>query len=99
MKWAVWIVALPVLYVLSIGPVAYIKTRSDLGPGYVKGSSNVGILMGYVFFAGAWGPSEYSRLPQWAPTVYAPLISLVRSDQAPGKWVNDYTAWWVSLAY
>ena len=98
MKWAVWIIALPLFYVLSIGPVAYIKTRSDIGPGYVKGSMHVNIFP-QVFSADALGNFEYYFLPNWAPTVYAPLISLAKSDQTPGRWVNYYTAWWISMAY
>lgn len=99
MKWAVWMIALPLFYVLSIGPVAYFKTRSSLGPGYVHGTYAVTKCTSYVFFRGTAVAGEFSTLPRWVRTFYAPLHSLAESDQVPGRWVNDYTTWWVALAY
>ena len=99
MKWAAWIAALPVLYVLSIGPVAYFKERAELGPAYVKGSVKTSRCTSYIFFRGTALPSIFSRLPEWMQKFYMPLSNLVTDDKAPGRWVNDYTTWWVSLAY
>ncbi|MCE9518634.1 MAG: hypothetical protein K8R87_03580 [Verrucomicrobia bacterium] len=99
MKWIGNIVVLVVLYVLSIGPVAYFKVRSGLGPSYVAGSMSINECTSYMFFRGTAIPPYFTRMPEWMQTVYAPLSSLVRNDSVPGRWVNDYTTWWISLAY
>ena len=99
MKWLLWIIVTLLLYVLSIGPVAYVRMRSELGPGYVRGSSFPNECTGYLFWQGTAGASFFSGLPTWLQTFYAPLKSLTSGRSAPGRWINDYTTWWVCLAY
>ena len=99
MKWASWILLAVVLYVGSIGPVAYLYARSHQSPGYVKGTLKASRCTDYAFFHGTAVPPDYKRLPGWMQTFYAPVRRAATSGSAWGSWLNRYAGWWIALTY
>jgi hypothetical protein len=88
--WALSIVALLLVYVLSIGPVAYCKAQ-----GWIASPNGTLMLQGGspVFTTG-----YYPSLPTWLDTFYKPVHWMFGAlpDRQP---LSGYIGWWQRLAY
>ena len=101
--WVLWAAMLLVLYLLSIGPVAYIGTKAMLPAGYVRGTYSQHSSTGSFFFeqksSFALAPSTFDGLPAFVKSIYAPVRWLALEADGISFLIQEYTSLWIGLAY